>query len=234
MLNVQETNLFLRGKGPKSDPMFSWGFRQGFLEGKTPKSLEFPANCCTPSVYTWYRQNSLEQRHKQIQRNPPKPQRELADALKPSPTRLKLLRPLRNRSKVDCLRFAMAYFLPSELARLGSVGDHDTDFPAGSSLALGRPTRHQTMDRSNRSQTPSRARGHQAVNDHSCRAWHLKSATLLPARAKFPVPPPGFRTELETLVGDAKGKGPSGGPASPKVLMHRPGSDCSIVVNKRR
>src|ERR1700730_18961239 len=41
------------------------------------------------------------------------------------------LRPLRNRSKVDCLRFAMAYFLPSELARLGSVGDHDTDFPAG-------------------------------------------------------------------------------------------------------
>ena len=43
----------------------------------------------------------------------------------------------------------------------------------------------------------------------------------------------GFRTELENLFGDAKGKGTSGGPARLNVLMRRPGSDCSIVVTKR-
>jgi hypothetical protein len=43
----------------------------------------------------------------------------------------------------------------------------------------------------------------------------------------------GFRTELENLFGDAKGKGTSGGPARLNVPMRRPGSDCSIVVTKR-
>ena len=43
----------------------------------------------------------------------------------------------------------------------------------------------------------------------------------------------GFRTELESLLGDAKGKGTSGGPARLNVPMRRPGSDCSIVVTKR-
>ena len=43
----------------------------------------------------------------------------------------------------------------------------------------------------------------------------------------------GFRTELENLFGDAKGKGTSGGPARLNVPMRRPGSDCSIVVMKR-
>ena len=44
---------------------------------------------------------------------------------------------------------------------------------------------------------------------------------------------PGFRTELENLTGDGKGKGTSGSPARPKVPKHRLGSDCSIVVEKR-
>ena len=43
----------------------------------------------------------------------------------------------------------------------------------------------------------------------------------------------GFRTELETLVGDAKGKGTSGDPARLKVPMRRSGSDCPILVMKR-
>ena len=43
----------------------------------------------------------------------------------------------------------------------------------------------------------------------------------------------GFRTELENLVGDAKGKGTSGSPVRPKVPMRRQGADCSIVAMKR-
>jgi len=43
----------------------------------------------------------------------------------------------------------------------------------------------------------------------------------------------GFRTELENLVGDAKGKGTSGSPARPKVPMRWPGADCSVVAVKR-
>jgi hypothetical protein len=43
----------------------------------------------------------------------------------------------------------------------------------------------------------------------------------------------GFRTELETLVGDATGKGTSGESTRPKVPLRRLGSDCPIVVTKR-
>ena len=39
----------------------------------------------------------------------------------------------------------------------------------------------------------------------------------------------GFRTELENLVGDVKGKGTSGGTMRLKVPMHQPESHCSIV-----
>src|SRR6516162_6680962 len=46
-------------------------------------------------------------------------------------------------------------------------------------------------------------------------------------------PYPGFRTELENLVGDGKGKGTSGRPMRPKVPMRQPGSHCSIVARKR-
>src|ERR1700758_1128399 len=43
----------------------------------------------------------------------------------------------------------------------------------------------------------------------------------------------GFRTELENLVGDAKGEGPSGRPARPTVPMRRPGADRSVVAMRR-
>jgi hypothetical protein len=43
----------------------------------------------------------------------------------------------------------------------------------------------------------------------------------------------GFRTELENLVGDAKGKGTSGSPARPKVPKRKPGADCSVVAVNR-
>jgi hypothetical protein len=43
----------------------------------------------------------------------------------------------------------------------------------------------------------------------------------------------GFRTELENLTGDAKGKGASGEPARPKVPMRRAGADCFVVARKR-
>ena len=43
----------------------------------------------------------------------------------------------------------------------------------------------------------------------------------------------GFRTELENLVGDGKGKGTSGSTARLKVPMRRPGADCSVVAMKR-
>jgi hypothetical protein len=44
---------------------------------------------------------------------------------------------------------------------------------------------------------------------------------------------PGFRTELENLTGDGKGKSTSGSPARLKVPKHWPGSHCSIVAKKR-
>jgi len=43
----------------------------------------------------------------------------------------------------------------------------------------------------------------------------------------------GFRTELENLAGDGKGKGASGETARLKVPMHWPGADCSVVARKR-
>jgi hypothetical protein len=51
----------------------------------------------------------------------------------------------------------------------------------------------------------------------------IKTVTLIRA----------FRTELENLVGDAKGKGTSGSPARPKVPMCWPGTDCSVAAVKR-
>jgi len=39
---------------------------------------------------------------------------------------------------------------------------------------------------------------------------------------------PGFRTELENLIGAVKGKGTSGGPTRPKVPMHRSGAHCLV------
>ena len=44
---------------------------------------------------------------------------------------------------------------------------------------------------------------------------------------------PGFRTELENLTGDGKGKGTSGRTARPKVPMGQAGADCSVVPMKR-
>src|SRR4051794_40367433 len=44
---------------------------------------------------------------------------------------------------------------------------------------------------------------------------------------------PGFRTELENLAGDAKGKGASGSSARPKVPMRPSGADCLVVPMKR-
>src|SRR5215467_8697818 len=43
----------------------------------------------------------------------------------------------------------------------------------------------------------------------------------------------GFRTELENLSNDAKGKGTSSEPARPKVPMRRAGADCSVIARKR-
>ena len=44
---------------------------------------------------------------------------------------------------------------------------------------------------------------------------------------------PGFRTELENRVGDAKGKSASGDPTRPKVPMHRSGAHCFVRAMKR-
>jgi hypothetical protein len=44
---------------------------------------------------------------------------------------------------------------------------------------------------------------------------------------------PGFRAELENLVGSVKGKGASGQTARPKVLTGQSGADCSIVAAKQ-
>src|SRR5262249_11583771 len=44
---------------------------------------------------------------------------------------------------------------------------------------------------------------------------------------------PGFRTELENLVCDGKGKGASGRTARSKVPMRELGADCAAVVLKR-
>ena len=43
----------------------------------------------------------------------------------------------------------------------------------------------------------------------------------------------GSFTELENLVGDAKGKSTSGEPARLKVPMRRSGADCPVVVMRR-
>ena len=45
---------------------------------------------------------------------------------------------------------------------------------------------------------------------------------------------PGFRAELENLVGSVKGKGTSGRAVRPKVPMGKPGADCSVVLMRRR
>jgi hypothetical protein len=44
---------------------------------------------------------------------------------------------------------------------------------------------------------------------------------------------PGFDTELENLIGSAKGKGTSGSPERPKIPIRRSGADCLVVVMKR-
>ena len=44
---------------------------------------------------------------------------------------------------------------------------------------------------------------------------------------------PGFRTELEKLAGDDKGKGASGSSARPKVPMRQSGADCLVVPMRR-
>ncbi len=44
---------------------------------------------------------------------------------------------------------------------------------------------------------------------------------------------PGFRTELENRVGDAKGESTSGDPTRPKVPMHRSGAHCFVRAMKR-
>ena len=44
---------------------------------------------------------------------------------------------------------------------------------------------------------------------------------------------PGFRTELENLAGDGKGKSPSGRTVRLKVPMRQPGADCSVIAEKR-
>src|ERR1017187_4263453 len=44
---------------------------------------------------------------------------------------------------------------------------------------------------------------------------------------------PGFRTELENLAGDDKGKGASGSSARPKVPMRQTGADCLVVPMRR-
>src|SRR5215475_15259990 len=43
----------------------------------------------------------------------------------------------------------------------------------------------------------------------------------------------GFRTELENLAGDDKGKGTSGRTVRLKVLMRQSGADCSVVAAKQ-
>ena len=43
----------------------------------------------------------------------------------------------------------------------------------------------------------------------------------------------GFRTELENLVCDGKGKGTSGSPVRPKVPMRKPGANCFVVARKQ-
>jgi hypothetical protein len=52
------------------------------------------------------------------------------------PSGARFILPPRKRSKVDIFRFAMAYSLVLEFARLGSVGDYNTISLAGSRLAF--------------------------------------------------------------------------------------------------
>src|SRR5215471_3759727 len=71
---------------------------------------------------------------------------------------------------------------------------------------------------------------------HYCSGMSMAATYLLAMRC--PVfrgrdPHLGFRTELENLAGDAKGKGTSGENARPKVPMRRRGADCLVVVPKR-
>ena len=43
----------------------------------------------------------------------------------------------------------------------------------------------------------------------------------------------GFDTELENLIGGAKGEGTSGSSARPKVPIRRSGADCPVLAMKR-
>jgi hypothetical protein len=45
---------------------------------------------------------------------------------------------------------------------------------------------------------------------------------------------PGFRTELENLVGSVKGKGTNGRTVRLKVPMGQAGADCSVVCAEQR
>ena len=61
--------------------------------------------------------------------------------------------------------------------------------------------------------------------------WELPGGSLVPCQVAAGVKGAdsslGFRTERENLAGDAKGKGPRGGPARPKVPMRRGGRTTS-------
>ena len=69
-------------------------------------------------------------------------------------------------------------------------------------------------------------------------AWEEHSGYLLTGYAVSGVKARGSHSgspmELENLVGDAKGKGSSGGPVRPKVPMRQPGADCSVLCAEQR
>src|SRR5208337_5603111 len=81
---------------------------------------------------------------------------------------LPLLQPLEGRFLALCHAILSPLWIGPGSARLAITTQA---LQRGRAWSFARPTRHQTMDRSNRSQTVRRAPGHQANDDHSCRAW---------------------------------------------------------------
>jgi hypothetical protein len=123
--------------------------------------------------------------------------------------------------------------LPSAASANSRGGERDGQKACGNTSSVGwRDERKRTSEDASKQNNLMAPKPGSALNPGSSVAATYLLATRCPVWRRRDSNP-GSCPELANLAGDAKGKGSSGGPARPKVLMRPPGADCSVVALKR-